>query len=179
MAKLTAGESKFEFFLTELSSLNDGSVVLSRIVGSNTVESLHFKSQEDSEKYIRSLNPNKEVIFVNKYLTQNELASYYQDSSLILLYYKNSFKSQSGILNGIISYSTPIIISDINCAMTETAKKYKIAQIVEPDNAQKLSQAINNLEEVNIENRKIFISENSWRKNIEIQINTYKNIIGK
>ncbi len=62
MAKLTAGESKFEFFLTELSSLNDGSVVLSRIVGSNTVESLHFKSQEDSEKYIRSLNPNKEVI---------------------------------------------------------------------------------------------------------------------
>lgn len=62
MAKLTAGESKFKFFLTEPAPTNDGSVILSVIVGSNTLESLHFNSQEDSENYIRSLNPNEVVI---------------------------------------------------------------------------------------------------------------------
>ncbi|SDL60135.1 Glycosyltransferase involved in cell wall bisynthesis [Catalinimonas alkaloidigena] len=83
-----------------------------------------------------------QVIWIERYLTDEEMAAAIIKSDVILLYYRSSFASQSGILNLIAPFRKPVIIADSQSSLAQVARTYGLGKLVAPDQLPALVSAI-------------------------------------
>jgi glycosyltransferase involved in cell wall biosynthesis len=119
------------------------------------------------------------VIFIEKFLSDPELHAVISASDIILLYYSASFTSQSGILNLIAPYKKKILVSDTPSALTQEVKRYSIGEVVPADDLNSLVAGLRSLSamEVSKTSWDDYIAEASWLRNVDIAINTFKQIL--
>ena len=130
---------------------------------------------DEYKNYAKENNVENRVFFINKYLSKSEMSTIFKYSDIILLYYSQAFKSQSGILNSLTPFKPKLIVSDTDSGMAHSARKFKLAQMVKPDNVDALTEAIENYPEQNPFEKSwtVFKDYSSWKRNVEIQISTY------
>ena len=132
-------------------------------------------------QYAKENGVENRVIFIEKYLNNNELSAVFANSDIILLYYSTAFKSQSGILNSLSPYKPKLIVSDTESGMAQSVKKFGIARLAAPDSVDALIDAIKTYPQENpyTENWQKFADYSSWGNNIAIQISTYNQSVTK
>ena len=111
------------------------------------------------------------VIWVEKFLTNNELTAAITVCDVISLYYKETFTSQSGILNLIAPFKKRVIVSNTESSLKKVVSKYQIGILAEPNNKHAFVEAANDL--LNEEQQQLFeknwiryINDHSWENNI-------------
>jgi len=82
------------------------------------------------------------VIWVEKFLSEAEMAAIIQASELILLYYARTFTSQSGVLNTVAPMRKTIVASAGESSLAHTLRQFGIGILAEPDNLDALCTAL-------------------------------------
>jgi len=131
------------------------------------------------KKFAESCGVEDRVFFLVKYLNGNEISSIFKNSDIVLLYYSQTFKSQSGILNSLSPFRPKLIVSKTESGMAYSASKYKLAVMVEPDNLDALVDAIKNYPTDNpyVDNWTAFSEYSSWNNNVRIQLSAYNTLV--
>lgn len=119
---------------------------------------------------------SERVIWIDKFLSDAEMSSVISIADLILLYYKKSFTSQSGILNLVAPYEKKVLISDTSSSLTEVGKKFNLGTMVEPDSLQALQKGIIESEDFSNDGWKSYKEYASWDKHISVVLSALKDI---
>ncbi|WP_291275032.1 glycosyltransferase [Flavobacterium sp.] len=85
---------------------------------------------ETYKEQIKKLNVLHQVIWIEKHLSDDEMQAIIKACDLVLLYYKHSFTSQSGLLNLIAPHKKRFIVSDSKSALTNVVRKFALAEII-------------------------------------------------
>lgn len=104
--------------------------VILLIAGSPSNSSVSIASYK---KQIELLNVQDRVIWIEKRLTDEELQATILACDLMLLYYKPSFTSQSGLLNIIAPHKKKLIVSNGSSALTQIVQEFNIGEVVPLD----------------------------------------------
>ena len=97
---------------------------------------------DDFKEQALALGVADRVIWVERFLTDAEMAAVIHVSDLILLYYAKTFTSQSGILNTVAPLRKTIVASDGESSLAQTLRKFRIGILAEPDNLNALRDAL-------------------------------------
>jgi glycosyltransferase involved in cell wall biosynthesis len=124
---------------------------------------------------------NDRIIWITRFISDEEMSSCIQASDLILLNYSSDFASQSAILNDLADYKKDVLVSNTESALTETVIKYDIAKVIEADNQKKLEEAFNELQnnEIRKSNWHEYSQYASWKENTNMVLNTYTHLINE
>jgi len=135
------------------------------------------ESYQDENKYnklIKENSKNNEIRWINQYIPDSEVSTYFSASDVVVLPYKNA--SQSGIIPLSYSYKRPVIASDIK-GIQEMIIDQETGFLFEKNNSEALSESIidffsnkKNYNENIIDFRKQF----SWNYFIEGVLDLYK-----
>lgn len=88
---------------------------------------------EELKKLATQLNISDKIYWHTQYLSNEEFTSILEIADLILLYYKTTFTSQSGVLNQIAPLEKNVLISDTPSALTKLAQDFHLGTIVKAD----------------------------------------------
>lgn len=162
-------EKNYDMAIEALASLKDWKLVIAGAPANSGVSTGEFKSKA------AMLGVEERIVWIERFLTDEEMASVIRDTNLILLNYKRSFASQSGILNLIAPYEKDVLISDTGSGMSALAKKFKIGQVVAPENLEMLVYAVR----LSAEKRKTWTWAEykkyaSWNNHVDIVINSLR-----
>jgi glycosyltransferase involved in cell wall biosynthesis len=135
----------------------------------------------DTEKFrqmIRELKIEDRVTWLEKFLTEEEMNAAIQSCDIILLYYKSTFTSQSGILNKIAPYRKKLIVAETPSALQQVVQEYGIGELAHPGNPKSFIDAVNRLSSTP-QHRYNSAWENyesfaSWHRHTEIAIDHFK-----
>ena len=129
---------------------------------------------KEYKERIEELNLQDRIIWMQKRLTDEELQAAISICDVILLYYKKSFASQSGILNLIALHKKTVIVSDTPSALTETVRKFGLGKII-PEESSEFVSAIHTVFNTNMLNLdqqwSVYISYASWENHVQTVIN--------
>ncbi|NPA36352.1 MAG: glycosyltransferase [Chlorobi bacterium] len=164
-------EKNYKLIIESLPKLKNCKLL---IAGSPANSSVNI---DELKQYAASKGVDDKIIWLTKYLTEEEFTSVLKVSDLILLYYKTSFKSQSGILNQIAPLKKNVLISDTESGLTELARRFDLGTIIMPDNKIALINGIKSANENTnyINNWNKYIKFASWEKQCTVIINTFEN----
>lgn len=82
------------------------------------------------------------IIWLERFMSEPEMAAVIDAADMILLYYAKTFTSQSGILNTVAPLRKTIIASDGESSLAQTIRRFNIGLLAAPDNLDELSKAI-------------------------------------
>jgi glycosyltransferase involved in cell wall biosynthesis len=131
-------EKNYSFLIQCLPELPD---VILLIAGSPSNSSVSIASYKEE---IEKRNVQDRVIWIEKKLTDEEMQGIIQACDLMLLYYKYSFTSQSGLLNLIAPHKKKLIVSDGQSGLTKIVEQYKLGAVV-PIDKKSFVQAVNQI----------------------------------
>ena len=127
-------------------------------------------------RLIKENSKNDEIRWINEYIPDREIPTYFSASDVVVLPYKNA--SQSGIVPLSYSYQRPVIASDIK-GIQEMVINQKTGFLFEKNNSEALSESIidffSNKKTYNehiIDFRKQF----SWNYFVEEVLDLYKSL---
>jgi glycosyltransferase involved in cell wall biosynthesis len=146
------------------------------IAGSPSSSSVSVNSLR---KLAASLDVADRVVIIEKFLSPEEMNAVIESSDLILLNYKNTFTSQSGVFNLIAPFRKKLVISRTESGLAALAKKFGIGHFVEPDNLNDFvhvlckilhddSNRLNGWDE--------YLKYASWENHVNIVVNAFKRI---
>ena len=161
-------EKNYSLLIQSLTELPDMILLIAGNPSNSSVSTTFYKEQ--SEKH----QVQERVIWIEKRLTDDEMQSIIQASDLILLYYKHSFRSQSGLLNLIAPHKKKLIVSDGPSALTKIVQYYTLGNVVPLDIASFVG-AINNIFFSDMQNEQIlswnrYLEYASWNNHVRIVI---------
>ncbi|HCY74990.1 MAG TPA: glycosyl transferase family 1 [Ignavibacteriales bacterium] len=122
----------------------------------------------DDEKYyhdkIKSLKLDKSVKTLNKFISNEEVAKYFEPADLVVLPYRSA--TQSGILNLAYGFLKPVLVTDVG-GLAEFVDNGKTGYVIKPDSQKDLVDGIINFfrqrQNVNFaENIRNRVSKNSF-----------------
>ena len=113
------------------------------------------------EKEIEKSRYKDKIIFVNKYVSDEEANRFFNMADVVVLPYLRA--SQSGAAHIAVSYGLPVIVSEVG-GLKESMKDYKGAFFVEPKNTDELKKAM--LKAYKIRDKR-FKNPHSWEKTVE------------
>lgn len=165
-------EKNYDFIIEALVELPDCQLL---VAGSKSSANVPI---EEYKQKINDLGLQDRVIWIERFLSENELNTAIVVCDIILLYYKVSFTSQSGILNSIAPYKKKILVTDTPSALQQVVNKHHLGMLVAPDNKEKFIRSIKlltNMDTDAFDSGWISYEEGaSWKKNIDIAIETFK-----
>jgi glycosyltransferase involved in cell wall biosynthesis len=133
---------------------------------------------ERYRKKITELGLEDRVIWVERYLDETELQTAINVCDIVLLYYKPSFTSQSGMLNTIAPYKKKLVVTDTPSALQQVTARYKLGVLAPPDDKTALIQAIQLLQAKKTDEYESgwrqYEQEASWTAHVQIAIETFK-----
>jgi hypothetical protein len=88
---------------------------------------------------------NQQILWIEKYLTEEEMTAALQSADIVLLYYAASFHAQSGILNQVAPLKIPVITGKLENALTQTVEQYNLGWTIAADSAVALSELLNKI----------------------------------
>ena len=88
------------------------------------------------------LGVSSQIIWIEKFLTEGEMAAVIQSVNWLLLYYASTFTSQSGVLNTAAPMRKPIIASDGSSSLAATLRRFPIGLLAKPDSLPDLCKVL-------------------------------------
>ncbi|MGE5435633.1 MAG: glycosyltransferase [Syntrophothermus sp.] len=137
------------------------------------------ESYDNPETYtsiIKELKLDDKVVFINKFVPNEDVEEYYAVSDLVVLPYRSA--TQSGILNVAYGFLKPVVVTNVG-GLIEFVDEGKTGVIVEPESSEKIAEGIirffDNYKNINfseniknkIKNNKFFDIHNLFKKIIE------------
>jgi glycosyltransferase involved in cell wall biosynthesis len=110
------------------------------------------------------------LIWLERFLSDEELSAVLATSDIILLAYSASFKSQSAIFASLIPFSSNLVASEGENALAKAVRNYELGELVVPDDLPSLVDGIERAKAFVGKQRpgwKVYKKENSWQKNAE------------
>lgn len=159
-------EKNYELAIEALTRLSDWKLIIAGAPANSTVSTEVFKRKAEE------LGISDRILWIERFLSDEEMASVIKEADLILLYYKKTFASQSGILNMVAPFGKQVLISDTASAMAETAKKYDIGVIVVPDDLDALVRGVLLSGEKMVSGWKNYKKYASWERHVNIVLNS-------
>jgi glycosyltransferase involved in cell wall biosynthesis len=108
----------------------------------------------------RDLNKEKNIIFLNRYIDDNEVKSLYKNAYCVVYPYISA--TQSGVLSLSSYFEIPTIVSDIPYFFN-IMSKYDMGLLFKKNNSESLQNALLSLEKMNLKaikhNQKLFYNE--------------------
>jgi len=110
------------------------------------------------------------VIWIERYLRDDELASIISFSEIILMIYTRSFVSHSGVINMIAPFQPKIVIAEHPSGLNSLVRRFGLGKIVKEDDVTDLTTAILELmnEDANTNGWNQYIDYSSWENQINI-----------
>lgn len=140
---------------------------------------------QNSKFYIRNLDIIKElkleanVLFLNKFIKDNEIPILFNISDFTVLPYK-FFHSQSGVLATAVTYQLPVIVSDTG-SMGDFVREHNIGKVFKPNSLKQLTESIKYFIESGLEEYKLneIICRNqySWQKIAKKTLEVYNSVM--
>lgn len=131
------------------------------------------------KQLIRDFSLEDRVLWIEKFLSEPEMAAIINQSDLILLNYAPSFTSQSGILNLAAPYRKQLIVSNGPSSLASTVKKFELGEIVEPQSLDSLIEGIRKIEksgkQKNI-NWDIYLDYASWSEHVKLALTHFSQL---
>jgi glycosyltransferase involved in cell wall biosynthesis len=165
-------EKNYELVLEALALLPDCQLLVAGAKANAEVPVERYR------KKIIELGLEDRVIWVERYLDETELQTAISACDIVLLYYKPSFTSQSGMLNTIAPYKKKLVVTDTPSALQQVTARYKLGVLAPPDDKTALIQAIQLLQAQQTDEYKSgwrqYEQEASWTAHVQIAIETFK-----
>lgn len=98
-----------------------------------------YDSPESYKQLAHKLNVSDKIIFINKFIPNEEVSKFYSVSDVVVLPYRSA--TQSGILNVAYGLNKPVIVTDVG-GLSEFIENEKTGLVVEPNDKEKLANAI-------------------------------------
>jgi len=128
---------------------------------------------------IKEKNLEKNVLFLNRFINDNEIPILFNISDFIVLPYK-FFHSQSGVLATAITYQLPVIVSDTG-SMGDFVRNHNIGKVFKPDSLKQLIESIKYFIESDLEEYKLneirCRDEYSWQRVAKKTLEVYNSIM--
>ena len=103
---------------------------------------------DDPKEYfelIKKLKIDDKVKIINQFVSNEEVAKYYQISDLVILPYRSA--TQSGILNVAYGFDKPVIVTDVG-GLAEFVDEGQTGFIVNPNSPDAISEGVQNFLDV-------------------------------
>ena len=127
-----------------------------------------------------ALGISKQIIWKEGYLSQGAFNAAITVCDIVLLFYKPSFTSQSGVLNTIAPFKKTLVISDAESSLKKSVIAYSLGSIVPHNNPSQLAITIKELLSLSptgaLEGWNNYINESSWEKHVSIAVNAINKI---
>jgi glycosyltransferase involved in cell wall biosynthesis len=117
-------EKNYELVIDALTQVKKVKLLIAGNASSSKVSIEKYKQQ------INRLELEDRVIWLQKFMSDDEFQAAIKSCDVVLLYYKSTFTSQSGVLNLIAPHKKWIIVSDVPSALRETVKTFGLGSIV-------------------------------------------------
>jgi len=164
-------EKNYHLAIEALSSLPDHRLIIAGKAANARVNIQHYRDLAVKFKV------EDRVIWIEKFLTEEELSAVIEISDVILLNYSVSFTSQSGILNIVAPFRKELIVSDGPSSLASVVRKFGVGELVEPESLHSLIHGLKNLESKELENRihwEEYLAYASWENHVEKAVSLFK-----
>ncbi len=104
-----------------------------------TVVGETWEGWETPEQLIAQSQYRNRITFVNRYVSDAEVAQFFEDADAVVLPYHRS--STSGPLHIAMSYGLPVLVTNVG-GLTEAVKHYEGALVIEPEDVEALQEAL-------------------------------------
>jgi len=164
-------EKNYQLVIEALRFFPDYCLLIAGNPANSGVDTNYYKSLS------RDTGVEKQIIWIEKYLSDEELAAVISISEVIVLYYAASFHSQSGILHQVIPMKKPVLVSELPNALTEIVNEYGLGYICKPDNLNALKDGLSSisLNPVNPDWEKC-MREMGWGRQVEETLKYLQNV---
>ena len=129
---------------------------------------------------VNSLGLDKRVTFIPGFIPDEEVSNLFIASDWIALPYKNSFTSQSGVLNVAAHYHKPVLASSAP-VLQETVRDSEIGIACEGDTLDALVEGIEQMKKRIDEGYEHkfyeYLNNYSWHENARITLEAYKKLV--
>ncbi|OQP50828.1 hypothetical protein A4H97_03105 [Niastella yeongjuensis] len=167
-------EKNYEIIIESLKNLPNTKLLIAGSPASSSVNTQLYREK------IRQDGLEERVIWVEKFLSDNELIAAITVCDVISLYYKETFTSQSGILNLIAPFKKRVIVSNGESSLKQVVLKYQIGVLVEPGNKHAFVETAQKLltEEQQLFDEKWtkYLNDHSWENNIKTIVKTFETL---
>ena len=89
---------------------------------------------------IRKLNVEDKVKVINQFVSNEDVAKYYQVADVVILPYRSA--TQSGILNVAYGFYKPVIVTDVG-GLAEFVDEGKTGFVVKPNSTDAIADGVN------------------------------------
>lgn len=127
-------------------------------------------SVKEYKKLASELGVDDRIFWHTEYLTEEELSAAIQAMDLPLLYYSQTFASQSGVVSLLASARKNVLISRTESGLSKLAEKYGFSVLVEPDDLNSLVSGIIEAKERNYHQDEWndYLSYADWNRHVDI-----------
>jgi hypothetical protein len=165
-------EKNYEMVIKCLPQIQHTKLLVAGKASSSNVPIAHYK------KLITDTGVSDRVLWEERFMTDDEFQSAIKASDVVLLYYKDTFTSQSGVLNLIAPHKKYVIVSDVPSALRETVNKFFIGKVVKLEDsafAQSLNELINTVDLKVVDGAwNKYLEYASWHNHVAIAVGTFK-----
>jgi glycosyltransferase involved in cell wall biosynthesis len=141
------------------------------------------RSQTSNDKpvsYYRKLADELKVsnrcVFVESFIDDREVSSYFDAADVVALTYSANFFSQSGVLNLAAAAKKPVIVSSAPGPLTATVKRFRLGIEVQPDDSEAIYHALENTQLTDINpDWEGYYRFSGWETNVQAIISHLEN----
>ncbi len=135
-------------------------------------------SSDIYKQYATEKGVSHKILWQEGYLSQGAFNACIAACDIVLLYYKPSFTSQSGVLNTIAPFKKKLIISNAESSLKKSVEQYTLGRVLPHDQPILLAKAVEELLPLSDDhfaaNWDNYIANSSWQKHVSIAVTAFK-----
>jgi glycosyltransferase involved in cell wall biosynthesis len=166
-------EKNYDLAIRALPELPDHVLVVAGSASNGRVDTRPWK------ELAMQLGVSERVIWVEKFLSEAELAAVIEVADVIVLNYAISFTSQSGILNVVAPFRKELIVSDGPSSLASVLKKFHVGELVKPGSLSSLVTGLKKLTDEEVEVRhqwEDYLRYASWENHVDKALVCFKRL---
>lgn len=159
-------EKNYELAIRAMKELPWLGLIIAGSAANSAVEAAEY------HQLATSLGVNDRIIWVERFLSEAEMAAAIAASHAMLLYYARSFTSQSGVFNMAAPFKKLILASDGPSSLAHVLRQFGNGLLAAPDDLQALVALLTQARQFNPQqleaNWQAYLDYASWQKNVDI-----------
>ena len=130
------------------------------------------------EQLIENDSLTDRVLILPKYLDDAELRTIASVCDAFILYYSNTFKSQSGILNLLAAFKKTLLVSSNDSPLSKLVKRFNLGLMAKPDRKTELKDMLCKFAENEIPEAdwQGYFAYASWANHVNMAIHAFKEL---
>lgn len=165
-------EKNYELAIRVLKHFSEAKLIVAGRVANSSVSIVEFKNLAER------CGVEKQIVWINKYLTDEEMNAVIECSDVVLLYYSRTFTSNSGILNLVAPFRKMLVVSDTESSLTRLVREYGLGVVADADSEvalrEAVGKAIGNLNVVDKAGWDRYLAYASWAMNARKIVEAFK-----